>query len=178
MHCWKSINFEKQFGFERLFLLSLITGLSIFTLVYVPFTLLFSQTLYDTHFSLFFISVLLIYPLHKIFHLIPLLPVWKHVKIQWVWQLSFIPIIQIKVREPVPKNLYLSSIFSPMIVLNTLLIFACLHLPNYVHYFTIIMAYHWAICTTDVIYAKYLLFCPKNAMIEESDRGCEVLVCE
>ncbi|MEI5906448.1 DUF3267 domain-containing protein [Bacillus spongiae] len=176
MHCWKSINLEKQLGFNRLFLISIISGTAIFSLFYVPLNLLFSHTLDDQYFLLFISSMLILYPLHKVFHLIPLLPVIKNVRLTIVWQFSFLPIISIKVKEPIRKYIYLSSIFCPIILLNALLLVGCWQLPNYIHYFTMLIAYHGAICTIDVIYAKYLLFCPKDAMIEESDDGFEVLV--
>ena len=35
MHCWKTINVKKQYGFERLFLLSSLVVMIVFSFAYV-----------------------------------------------------------------------------------------------------------------------------------------------
>ncbi|WP_010171370.1 hypothetical protein [Bacillus coahuilensis] len=93
MHCLKSVNIYKYYGFHRIFLLSLIVSFLVFSVIYVPLVLAFSSTLYDSHFILFVLGWIALYPLHKMVHLLPLLPVFKFVKIDAHIQFGFYSIL-------------------------------------------------------------------------------------
>ncbi|KUP09156.1 hypothetical protein Q73_03520 [Bacillus coahuilensis m2-6] len=176
MHCLKSVNIYKYYGFHRIFLLSLIVSFLVFSVIYVPLVLAFSSTLYDSHFILFVLGWIALYPLHKMVHLLPLLPVFKFVKIDAHIQFGFIPFFSIRIKEPIAKNLFICSLFSPFIVINTVLLLMCLAFPHYVHYIAILLAYHVGMCSSDFLYMKHILSTPKNAKIEDTNKGCEILV--
>ncbi len=176
MHCWKTINLEKNIGYDRVFLMSFFIMMIVFSVIYVPVNLLFSQNLYDNHFILFIIGIVSLYPLHKLFHFLPILSYLKHVKYTWRRRLGFIPLFSICVHIPIPKYRFITALIFPFVVINSLLLLGCAYFPHYAHYFTILLAYHSGICATDFIYTKYLLTSPRHAMIEENDEGYEILI--
>jgi hypothetical protein len=175
MHCWKTINLEKQFGHSRVMLLSCLVMMMVFTIIYVPVNLILSEDLYDTHFYMFLIGLLLIYPLHKLLHLVPILSYLTKIKYQVKRQLFFIPIVSLRVGEPIPKNRFVLALVFPFFSINAVLLAGCILMPHYSHYFTILTAYHTGICTVDFLYAKCLLYSPRDAMIEENEDGYEIL---
>ena len=179
MNCWKTINFTKQYGSQRLLFLSSITMLITFILLYVPIAYFFVPTsFYDNHFIILLCGLGLIYPLHKFLHYLPLAHTGSKVMKQIDWKFGFYPIINIRVKEPIGKYLFLLALFLPFFVITASLIIACFSLPNYGHYFTILIAFHIGLSVPDIICGKSILSAPKQAYIEENDEGFEILVCK
>ncbi|MDZ5470202.1 DUF3267 domain-containing protein [Bacillus sp. 31A1R] len=178
MNCWKTINFSKQYGTERLFVLSSLTTLFAFILLYVPVTYLIipKNFFYDNHFVFFLIGLFLLYPLHKILHFLPVAHLGKIVKKQFEFRLFIFPIINIKVCEPISKNLFIFALLMPFIIINAVLISTCFLLPHYAHYFTILIAFHTGLCVSDFICFKNILTAPRHSFIEENDEGFEILI--
>ena len=61
-------------------------------------------------------------------------------------------------------------------MLNSGLIVGGLYIPEYAHYFSLLLAFHCSICIMDILYVKNLVSAPKDAIIEETPRGYEILV--
>ncbi|MEH7126098.1 DUF3267 domain-containing protein [Bacillus sp. JJ1503] len=177
MNSWKTINFSRQYGSHRLFILSSLTMLLTFIFVYVPAQFLFNaHSFYDNYFYLFILGLWLIYPLHKFFHYLPLAHHVNKVKKELSIKYGILPVIHIKVFEPIPKWQFIFALFAPFIVINSILIFACYMYPHYLHYITIILAFHAGLCLPDFICAKNVLFAPNCSYIEENDDGIEILL--
>lgn len=177
MNCWKTISFTKQYGSQRLFILSSLTALFTFILLYIPVTYLFiSISLYDNYFIVFVTGVLLMYPTHKLFHYLPICflnkKIIKDIRLG-TWHL---PVIEIRVNEPIPKSLFLLALLTPFLSVNALLIIGCFTMPHYLHYFTILLAIHTGLCVSDFLAVKNVLFAPKHSLIEENEDGFEILV--
>lgn len=177
MHCWKAINFSKQYGGQRIFILSSITMLFTFILLYIPITYFFlPETLNDNYFIFFLIGLLMLYPAHKILHYLPIFHLGKKVKKELRMIFGIIPAISIRVNEPVQRSTFIIALAMPFIVLNLGLLGACFLSPHYVHYFTILLAVHVGICVPDFICAKNILSAPAHSYIEENEDGFEILV--
>lgn len=177
MNCWKTINITKQYGSQRLFILSFLTMLLTFIILYVSVTYLFmSNTLYDNYFYLLLIAIWLMHPLHKFIHLIPLLPLGARVKKTIIFKYLLFPMINIRIHDPIPKWLFLITLLAPFFGISALLILGCIAYPHYLHYLTILLAYHIGLCVPDFLSVKNTLFSPKNSFIEENDDGFEILV--
>ncbi|MCJ8005902.1 DUF3267 domain-containing protein [Lederbergia wuyishanensis] len=178
MHCWKSHNVNKKYEFSRLFIISSFITLLVFVFAYVLMQSITVDPLKDNHFILFAVIFFLLYPLHKICHVIPLLKYYKHLKLEMEFYFYILPIIHVTIRNLTSKRRFATSLFFPFIVINIILVLAMFMFPNYVHYLTILLAYHVGICSIDMIYAKSLLSSPKGAMIEENEDGYEILIRE
>lgn len=178
MHCWKSIDIIRNGEFYRKFLISAIISLSVFIFLYIPINLMYVEQLHDDYFYLLLIGILLIYPVHKVTHIFPLLRHRKHLSFELTRYFYILPVMQVKIEEPIKKMTFVRSLLYPFIFINMLLIIGGFLFPYYIHYFIILIAYHTGICTNDFIYVKHLLLAPKNSYIEESDQAYKILLKE
>lgn len=176
MHCWKTINVKKEYGFSRLFTFAVLVGMGVFTTFYVLLNSFYSTPLSDRYFFFFFLGILSVYPLHKMFHFLPLIGSRKCLKFILRKQLGMLPGISLHVKEPLAKTRFLLALLTPFVLLNTLIILLSALFPAFIHYFAILLAYHCSLCLTDLIYIRHLLRTPKHALIEETETGFEILV--
>lgn len=176
MHCWKTINLKKQYGFDRLFMISALFGIAVFMASYIGLAIVYATPLSDQYFLFFIVALLAIYPLHKILHFLPLIGCHKSLKFIIRKQMKVCPAFSLHVNEPVPKIRFLLSLATPFLVLNTVIVSLSIAMPEFSHYFAMLLAYHCALCLTDIIYLRNLARSPKYALIEETDTGFEILV--
>ena len=176
LHCWKTINVKKQYGLERLFLLSSLLVIIVFSFAYVLLGIINDTHKSDDYFLLFMLGFLSIYPLHKLLHFIPLYKFRNNLKIVNKKQFGFLPTVSIRVVEPINKKRFIYSLLAPFIFINLVLIIGALLIPVFSHYFTMLLAYHCGICLIDLIYVKHLSKSPKSAYIEETEAGFEILI--
>lgn len=175
MHCWKTINVKKQYGFNRIFTFALLTGLGVFTAFYVLLNIVYSGPLSDKYFLTFLMGVAAVYPLHKICHFMPLIGSRKCIK--FIKKQHFIfPGFSLHVKEPVAKNRFTLALALPFLLINSIIILLTALFPAYIHYFALLLAYHCSLCLPDLIYMRHLARSPKYALIEETDTGFEILV--
>lgn len=176
MHCWKTINVKKQYGFDRIFMLSSLLVIAVFTLFHVMLEILNDNPLSDERFAVFLISFILLYPMHKILHFLPLTSYRNRINFSVKKQLGFMPVLSVIIKEPIPKGLFLLALLFPFIILNSILIAGAFLFPAFGHYFTMLLAYHCGLCLIDLLYIKNLARSPKTALIEETETGYEILV--
>jgi len=177
MNCWKTINLQKQYGMQRLFIISSLTMLITFLFLYVPFTAYFSQNrLNDNYFLLFLFCMLITYPVHKLLHYLPMIPLGKKIKKMFYIHYYIFPVISFRAQDPIKKWNFLLASVTPFIVLNAVFIGGCFLFTHYVHYFLILFAYHFGICVPDFIRMKTLWKAPSNCFVEENEDGFEILI--
>ncbi|RNF39413.1 DUF3267 domain-containing protein [Planococcus salinus] len=176
MHCWKTINVKKQYGFDRLFMLSSLSGLGVFMIFYVALNIFYSATLSDQYFLLFLLSMIALYPLHKLCHFLPLVGCRRSIRLVFKKQLGLIPLISLRIKEPVPKMHFIFALISPFLLINSSIILLVASMPAYSHYFAMLFAFHCALCLTDLVYIRNLSRSPKYALIEETENGFQILV--
>jgi hypothetical protein len=175
VHCWKTINIEREYGTARLYLLATIIFVLVFCISYISFSFNFTGRHIDRFLWLLLITVPLVYPIHKIMHYFALLKHRKSLVFRFKIQYHFIPIIHMRLHS-IPKRSYLFALMTPFFVINALLIWGGFSTPVYAHYFSALLALHCSICLMDILYVKNLMNAPKDAIIEETPRGYEILV--
>ncbi len=179
MHCWKTITFTRRDDIHRISLLSVITMLLSFLIFYIPVSaFIAAPVLKDTNTLVLFISVYLMFPLHKWLHTVPLALCRVHCQYNWKRKCFVIPYVQINLLQPVPKTLYVSSLLFPFFVMTSLMFVALFAFPAYAHYTTLLFAFHTGICVIDFAFVRSLLLCPRRSFVEENGDRCEVLVAE
>ena len=178
MHCWKTINVKKQYGLDRLYIMSALMALGVFMSFYIVLNILYSDPLSDKNFLLFILAILAIYPLHKLFHFLPLVGCHKCIKLIIKKSFKIFPVVSLHIKEPVSKKRFLFTLLSPFLLINSLIIILSIIMPIYSHYFAMLLAYHCGLCLTDLIYIRNLAHSPKDALIEETETGYEILVPE
>ncbi|AMW99849.1 DUF3267 domain-containing protein [Rummeliibacillus sp. G93] len=176
MHCWKHINVKKQYGHHRLFLFSAIFMLLAFSFFYITMTAYRDSPVTDRLFPLFLAGFLMVYPAHKLLHFLPLARCHNRLRFKLEKQFGVIPLLSIRITEPIIKLRYMIALTIPFVVLNSILIMGGLIYSTYRHYFAILLAYHCGLCVIDLLYVKHLIHSPKKAFIEETDKGFEILI--
>ncbi|UJF27869.1 DUF3267 domain-containing protein [Planococcus sp. 107-1] len=178
MHCWKTINLKKQYGLDRVYMLSALMGLGVFMSFYIVLNILYSDPLSDQNFFFFILAILAVYPLHKAFHFLPLVGCRKCIKLVVKKSFKVFPMFSLHIKEPVSKKRFLFTLLSPFLLINAIIIILSISMPVYSHYFAMLLAYHCGLCLTDLIYLRNLAHSPKDALIEETETGYEILVPE
>lgn len=175
MHCWKSYHLDRGFYFFRRFFISSLFSFMIFIFSYMLLAA-GTQGFEDDQFGWMLIALILLYPVHKLLHILPVISYYKHMSCELNRYFRIIPIIEIKVESPVPKKTFGLALILPFMIINIALLSFALNAPEYGHYISILLAYHNGISFFDLIYFKELFFSPKNALVEECDDGYEILV--
>lgn len=176
LHCWKTINVQKQYGHDRIVLLSILSMLAVFSVFYIALNVFRHGPVSDRLFPLFVIVLLMIYPAHKLLHFLPLFKVKHHLRFSIKYYCKVVPTVKLHVAEPVLKSRYITSLVIPLIVINTILMIGAMSFPIFRHYFALLLAFHSGLCLIDLLYVKHLVKAPKKALIEENDKGFQILV--
>ena len=176
MHCWKILNIYKQYGLPRILLWTVIAFILTLCVTFLAFTLNHTQPFNDDYFGIFALLVIALYPIHKGIHYLTLLDYKKEVVAEWQMMYTFVPTLHLRITEILPKRRYIITRLTPLITINSLLIVAMILAPQFTHYGSILIAYHTSICVIDILYVKNLVRSPKEAQIEETPRGFEILV--
>lgn len=167
---------NKQIGQERIFLFSMIVVFIVFSCAYIAMNIFYHGPLSDHLFPVFLLMLLLTYPLHKLLHFIPIVRHRKRLRYSINKKFGFIPILNMKIHEPIIKSHYIASLLIPFILINMVFVIGAIYYPIYHHYFIILLAYHCGLCLIDLIYIKLLLKAPKKSLIEENDKGFQILI--
>ncbi|MDN7243459.1 DUF3267 domain-containing protein [Planococcus sp. N028] len=176
MHCWKTINVKKQYGFDRLFMMSALIGIGVFISFYTTLNIIYSDPLSDNYFLPFILAILGVYPLHKLCHFLPLFGCRRCIRFILKKQMVLMPIITLKIAEPVAKKHFILTLVTPFLLINSAIIILSVLMPAFSHYFAMLLAYHCSLCVPDLVYMRNLARSPKHALIEETDTGFEILV--
>ncbi|CAM4062013.1 DUF3267 domain-containing protein [Lederbergia lenta] len=176
MHCWKSFNVDNKYLFYRRFFISTMITLLVFITLYVPLQSIASVPLQENYFITFLVAFILLYPIHKLCHLLPIINYYKFVKVKMNVYFYVLPIMNLKVKKPIQKYQFAIALLFPFFLINSILLLFALLMPQYVHYATILLAYHIGLSSDDLFYAKSLLFSPRDALVEENEQGYEILV--
>lgn len=176
MNCWKSFNLTKDLGSVRLVILSLIGTICYFVIFNLTFTDLFGPLKID-HFNviLFLFCLLLVYPVHKIMHCVPIWVTGKKVKLSMERE-SALPRLFCDIKGAMPKRLYMLVILFPFVFITACLCILTFCLPSGIHYYSMIGSINFGISVSDLLYFIYLVSAPKSAIIEDDRDGCHILI--
>ncbi|MGM9924043.1 MAG: DUF3267 domain-containing protein [Bacillus sp. (in: firmicutes)] len=176
MNCWKSININNRYGNQKIAILSLLTMLLSFIVIYTGVsTGVDGSTLDDNNVFPFILGIILMYPFHKLLHLLPLLCVKSKIKMQKNHYLFF-PLLTIKIYDPIRKSLFILTLITPFIIFTALMLIGAVLFPSYIHYSTILLSLHIGMCVSDFIKLKNILSSPRKCMIEEYEDQIQLLI--
>lgn len=158
-------------------LFSVFTILLSFVLIYTLLSVLLTHViLYGDQTMVFFSLLLLLYPVHKLLHYLPLRLLCKKVKTSWSLKWNLVLTCRVNVHVPIRKHLYLLTLVLPFVIMSVILIGCALSFPHYIHYFTILLSLHTGLCVSDFIYIKNLISSPRHSFIEEHLEGYDILI--
>lgn len=174
--CSKSININSRYGLQRIVLISALVSFFTFIVTYEIFNYIQTQPLKDDKFIVCLFVLCLIYPIHKLLHLIVLFKYRKSFKINKTTRAKrALPLYNIRVDQPVNKIVFSLALICPLIVITALSLFLIDFIPQYGHYILFIMSINIGISIIDLLYLKIILFTKKGTYIEERKNGIELL---
>ena len=176
MHCWKTINVQSDYGTTRLFLLSSILFILVFSFAYVTLSFNYANFHSDQYFVWAALITFFLYPVHKLLHFLALFDYRRTLAFRFKIQHHFILVMHMRLQQSIPKWRYLIALLTPFIFITILLITLGVYAPQYAHYISFLLAFHTSICLIDLLYVKHLRHAPKHAVIEETPRGYEILI--
>lgn len=179
MNCWKSININKDYGLQRLIILSFLISLCYFIIFYVTLSLLFPTVHYNgISFSYLVLSMLLVFPIHKFLHCLPVWLMGRKAYLQLRFENYMFPMIYCKYPSVLPKAVSLVATIAPTVLITSGSIIGCLLFPTYIPLFSIFSSLNIALGITDAIYIIHLWNAPRSAFLEDNHFSFHILTKE
>lgn len=177
MNCWKTVNINKEFGLNRIYCMSIFTGLLSFLLLYVPFSMIHDTSKMNELGILPLLLVLLFLPLmHRLMHILPLILLHKPFKMEWQWRKRWFPTFTFQCKSMLSKQTCLIMALSPtMLITVPVLIMSCMY-PKYFAYLIVFAAVNIGLSFSDFLYVNYFARAPKKCVIENGKDGFDILI--
>ncbi|WP_099222026.1 DUF3267 domain-containing protein [Listeria costaricensis] len=177
MRCLKSVNTERRDEFNRRFLKSLLIWLAALCIIFLARNF-FTHDDFSTKYNLLaFIGLLLIYPLHKMLHI---LAAWKYragVAVHFKRHFYIMPCMQVRIHRIIPKWRYIASLIFPFVLISVCLIGLMVVYPLYnTPIFLILLSVHIGMSYPDFIHIRKLWHMPRNCFVEDAERGFSILI--
>lgn len=177
MNCWKSINIAKEFGPNRLVLISIIIGILSFILLFVPISLLHGTNIVNESGILPFIIALLLLPiLHAFMIMLPLITMKKQIKIYFKFKVKCFPSFHTEAHLSKLESLIVSLAPTFFITLPGLV--ASLLFADFYVYILLFTCIHIGITFTDFLHVLHIIKAPRRAYIQNDHDGLDILLKE
>ncbi|CDQ40719.1 MULTISPECIES: DUF3267 domain-containing protein [Virgibacillus] len=179
MNCWKSINLTKEFGRNRLYLVSLLVALIAFIFLYVSLTM--AQGTNDVNESgiiPFLLSLVLLPTIHSCMHILPLILMNKRIKIVFKLRHKIFPVFYYYTKYHLTKKAYFIVKLAPTVLLTIPGVVASFYFTAYSVYILLLTSVNIGIAVIDILFIAYLWNAPKRSLIEnrEDGNGFDILV--
>ncbi|MEQ7791318.1 DUF3267 domain-containing protein [Staphylococcus nepalensis] len=173
--CTRQIDINARFGIPRIAFLSFVTTIITFLIAYEILYFFSDTKLTDKHFLIFLMLVVLLYPLHKIIHLLFLYPYRKSFKKYKLVKHKSIPFYNVYINTPVNKYYFCFGLITPALFITTLCAYFSMLIPQYGHYLMFLIALNLGYSVLDFLYLKIILFSNEGAYVEEHQTGINIL---
>jgi hypothetical protein len=124
------------------------------------------------------ISMLLVYPIHKLLHCLPVWLIGKKAYLTLKFEDKRLPLIYCKYPKALPKGISLVATLSPALFITSVSITGSLLFPAYIPLFSIFSTLNIALCTTDAIYVFHLWNAPRSSYFEDEHNIFHILTKE
>ncbi|API91086.1 MULTISPECIES: DUF3267 domain-containing protein [Virgibacillus] len=173
MNCWKSINLAKDFGRNRLLLMSSLITLFSFILLYVSITIAQGSTAEVSEAGIipFLLLLLLLPTIHSSMHILPLILMNRRMKIIFKLKNGCFPVFYYYTKYHLTKKAYFIVALAPTILLTIPGVVASYYFNNYSVYILLLTSANIGIAFIDLLYISYLWKAPKQSVIESSEDG-------
>lgn len=177
MNCWKTINLSREYGTNRIYLVSLFTGVLSFVVLYLAFSMVHGSGVFKDHGLLpLLIGIIAIPACHKLAHTLSLMFIKKRIKVSQKRRLGFIPTLSFATKAKMSKPASLFILLAPSFFLTLPGIAASYFFAEYYVYFLIFTAINIGYSSTDFLYIYQMLKAPRRCVIENAKDGYDILV--
>lgn len=177
MNCWKSVNIHKEFGLNRIYLMSFLTGLLSFLLLYLLFSMYHGTHEMKDHGFLPLLIILFFLPsIHRLMHILPLALFYKRFKVKFKFRKRFIPTFSYQCMSMLSKKTSIMMALSPTLFITfPALVMSCVF-PNHFAYLVIFAAVNIGLSFSDFLYLNYFARAPRKCLIENAKEGYDILI--
>ncbi|HET7578722.1 MAG TPA: DUF3267 domain-containing protein [Bacillales bacterium] len=177
MNSMKSVRVMRDYGPVRLAIISIFTMVVFFALFYGIFFDLHPHLQIERfRLSWFLISLIFVYPLHKIFHCLPLWLSGYRAKLALTTLPNRYPVLFCDWPGPISRNAAIISVAFPLIGITGLSFAAASMMPEVFPYISVIATINFGLSITDCIYISFLLKAPVDAYVEDFRDGFHILI--
>lgn len=173
--CNKNFNIRATYGLQRIFLISSLISVLVFIVSFEINSSIAGKNYTDKYFLLFILACILLYPIHKMMHMLPFMNDTKSMIIQKTNKSKIFPLFNVRVNHPIHKRLYGLSLVLPFLIITSITLSGAIYYPQFAHYFLFIFSINIGMSFIDFIYLKYIFNTPKGSYIEERKYGFEIL---
>ncbi|MBJ8260543.1 DUF3267 domain-containing protein [Staphylococcus pseudintermedius] len=176
LNCLRSIDVHSRFGLPRIAFISFVTVVITFFVSFEMFHYYSDVPFTDQNFLLFIVLMLFLYPVHKLIHILTVLPYLKYLKAHKLIRQSWLPLYNIYLDRPIRKSYFCICLIMPLIVITIICILVARANPEYGHYFMFLLALNAGYSVMDILYLKVILSVRKGHYVEEHQNGFLLLV--
>ncbi|KGX85273.1 DUF3267 domain-containing protein [Pontibacillus litoralis] len=177
LSCWKSFNINKEFGSNRLYLMSLLLGILSFILLYIPVSIYHqNHQLVDYGLIPLVITLFLLPMLHKLMHIVPLVFVNKRVRIRWKIKYWGGPTFTYMPYQPLSKKTSIFTALGPTLLLTIPGLISSFVFPSFHAYIVLLTSVNIAFSLSDFICVRQFLIAPKQCIIENGRDSYDILI--
>ncbi|MBM7571448.1 DUF3267 domain-containing protein [Aquibacillus albus] len=177
MNCWKTINVNREFGINRIYVVSFLIGLLSFIFLYLPFSIIHqSHELKDHGVFPLLLGLVLLPLVHNLMHILPLILINRRMKIKWHIKYKIFLIISSLPKSKMSKQTTLFSLLAPTLFLTVPGLITSYLFTDYYAYFLIFTAFNIGLSFTDFLCASKLIKAPKKCIVENFNDGFDILV--
>ncbi|HLR62125.1 MAG TPA: DUF3267 domain-containing protein [Lentibacillus sp.] len=177
MSCWKIINFNKEYGINRLYLQSFLIGLLAFIFLYVPFSIKHGTiSMNESGILPLIIMVCCLPVIHSLMHILPLIMMNKRARLIYKRNTILFPIINYYTKKQLTKKASLLAAVAPTILITIPGMTAAYLFSEFYVYFLIFTAAHIAMTYTDFLYISSIAKAPKQSFVENRNNEITILV--
>ncbi|KGX92603.1 hypothetical protein N781_14830 [Pontibacillus halophilus JSM 076056 = DSM 19796] len=177
LNCWKTVNINKDFGSDRIFMVSFLLGTFSFMFLYVPFSMIHHQPALEDHGLLPLALALFLLPsIHKLTHILPLVLLNKRVRVQWKFKRGFLPTFRYRANSALSKKTSILMALAPTLLLTIPGLIACYVFPNYFAYILLFTCINIGLSFFDFLCVRHFLRAPRKCIIENAKDGYDILI--
>lgn len=177
MNCWKTVNMNKEYGQERIYFVSMLVGLLMFMLLYVPISIFHHYALADDDaFLPFAVALLLLPTIHSSLHVLSCLVLGRSIRIIPKRKFQVIPMFYFCTKSHESKMMSVLIAMAPTIFLTLPGLAASFMFKDVYVFILILTAANIGLSLKDFIYAAHLLRAPKRCRISNRVSSLDILI--
>ncbi|SDJ43097.1 DUF3267 domain-containing protein [Salimicrobium halophilum] len=177
MNCWKSVNINKEFGLNRIYLFSVLIGLLSFLFLFIPLSMYHGTNDVKDYGLLPVVVVLFLLPLlHRLMHMLPLMLTYKRMKVFFKFRRRFFPTFFYQCKSKLSKRTSILMALGPTLFITIPSYMMAFMFPDYFVYFMIITSVNVAMSFTDFLYLYHFMKAPRRCIIENAKDGYDILI--
>lgn len=177
MNCWKTVNINKEFGINRVYLMSFLTGLLSFLVLYLPFSILHGTHDVRDHGFLPLLVILFFLPsMHRLMHILPLLLFYKRIRVKFKIKNRFTPTFSYQCKSKLSKQTSILIAIAPTFFITLPALMMSVVFPGYFAYLVIFASVNIGLSFSDFLYLNQFIRAPRKCVIENAKEGYDILV--